>query len=186
MSLLSLWLPIVLSAVCVFFASSLLHMVLPLHKKDYRGFDHEDEVRAALRKGISGPGHYIIPYATSNAEASSPEMKAKYEEGPVVMANVLAPGGFHMGKTLGTWMLFCLVSGVFVAYVASFTVDAGSDYLRVFRVAGTVAFCIYALGEPVQSIWRGQPWSNTLRSVFDGLVYALLTGGVFGWLWPSA
>ena len=26
---------------------------------------------------------------------------------------------------------------------------------------------------------------DTLKSVFDGLVYALLTAGCFGWLWPE-
>jgi len=27
-------------------------------------------------------------------------------------------------------------------------------------------------------------WGTTLKSVFDGLVYALFTAGAFGWLWP--
>ena len=32
----TLWLPILLSAVIVFFASSIMHMVLSYHKSDYR------------------------------------------------------------------------------------------------------------------------------------------------------
>ena len=36
-----------------------------------------------------------------------------------------------------------------------------------------------------ESIWKGQSWSTTLKFVFDGLVYGLLTAGVFGWLWPG-
>jgi len=54
----------------------------------------------------------------------------------------------------------------------------------VFRVAGTVAFMAYGVGHIVNSIWMGQPWSNTLKHVFDGLVYSLLLAGTFGWLWP--
>jgi hypothetical protein len=27
-------------------------------------------------------------------------------------------------------------------------------------------------------------WIRTLKSMFDGLIYALLTASVFGWLWP--
>jgi hypothetical protein len=32
----------------------------------------------------------------------------------------------------------------------------------------------------------GMPWSHVPGRVFDGVVYALLTAGVFGWLWPHA
>jgi hypothetical protein len=35
------------------------------------------------------------------------------------------------------------------------------------------------------SIWRGQSWGTTWKHVADGLVYALVTAGTFGWLWPS-
>jgi hypothetical protein len=42
----------------------------------------------------------------------------------------------------------------------------------------------YGLGNLSNSIWKGQPWSMTIKEVIDGLVYALLTAGTFGWLWP--
>jgi hypothetical protein len=38
--------------------------------------------------------------------------------------------------------------------------------------------------QPVDSIWFFRHWSTSLKNVFDGLIYALLTGGVYGWLWP--
>ena len=38
----SLWLPVLVSAVIVFVASSILHMVLPFHRKDYRAVPSED------------------------------------------------------------------------------------------------------------------------------------------------
>ncbi len=62
---------------------------------------------------------------------------------------------------------------------------AGADYLTVFRIAGTIAFLGYAGSTATESIWKGQPWSTTFKHIFDGLVYSLLTGGFFGWLWPS-
>lgn len=35
------------------------------------------------------------------------------------------------------------------------------------------------------SIWYKRKWSSTLKSMADGLVYALVTAGTFGWLWPA-
>ena len=62
-TLAQLWLPILLSSVFVFFASSILHMVLKSwHMPDCSGFSNEDEVGAAMRKGSSGAGMYMIPY----------------------------------------------------------------------------------------------------------------------------
>jgi hypothetical protein len=51
-------------------------------------------------------------------------------------------------------------------------------------VAGTLAFMGYGLGHFVDSVWKGQTWGVTLKHMFDGLIYALLTAGTFGWLWP--
>jgi hypothetical protein len=63
-------------------------------------------------------------------------------------------------------------------------VAPGTDYLRVFRVAGTVAVMAYAVGHATSSIWWGRPWSVTLKDMADGVLYSLLTAGAFGWLWP--
>ena len=42
----------------------------------------------------------------------------------------------------------------------------------------------YAIALWQASIWMGRSWSTTLKGTFDGLIYALLTAGTFGWLWP--
>ena len=60
-SLPTLWLPILLSAVFVFVASSLVHMVLQLHKNDYRKLPAEDELLDALRRTNTPPGQYMFP-----------------------------------------------------------------------------------------------------------------------------
>jgi len=35
------------------------------------------------------------------------------------------------------------------------------------------------------SIWYRRSWSTTLKATLDGVIYGLLTGGAFGWLWPA-
>ncbi|MBW2258413.1 MAG: hypothetical protein JRI25_27990 [Deltaproteobacteria bacterium] len=75
--------------------------------------------------------------------------------------------------------------GIFAAYVAGRALEPGAHYLAVFRFAGCMAFVGYALALWQNSIWYKRAWSTTLKSSFDGLVYALLTAGTFGWLWPA-
>jgi hypothetical protein len=182
----ALWLPVVLSAVVVFFASSILHMVLTYHRSDYKQLPDEGNVMEAMRKARVAPGDYHFPYATSMKDLGLPEMMEKFQQGPVGTMSVRPSGPPTMGKALTQWFIYCLVISFFLAYVASRTLDPGAHYLAVFRVVGTVGFMAYAAGTASESIWTGRAWSTTLKNVFDGLVYALLTAGVFGWLWPAA
>ncbi len=184
-SLVALWLPVVISAVLVFVASSLVHMVLPFHRKDYQALPEEDLIRGVLREAKVSVGNYFFPHAKDMKEAQTPEMSAKFEEGPVGMLNVMPSGKPTMGKALTLWFLFCVVVGVFVAYVTTRTLGPGTGYRTVFRIAGTVAFMGYGMSECTNSIWRGQAWGTTIRSLVDALIYGLLTAGVFGWLWPD-
>jgi hypothetical protein len=179
----ALWLPILLSAVIVFVASSIMHMLLPYHRSDYRKLPDEDKVRAALRPAGLTRGLYIIPFCT-HKEMKSPEVLAKYKEGPVAMMTVFPNSPPAMPKFLGQWFVYCIIIGFFTAYLTGRTVMAGSPYPAVFRVAATTAFMAYGLGNLSNGIWKGQPWGMTIKEVIDGLVYGLLTGGTFGWLWP--
>jgi hypothetical protein len=178
-----LWLPIVLSAVFVFIASSIMHMVLPYHKSDYRALPDEDKLLAALRGANLKPGLYIFPHCT-HQNMKSPEAIGKYNQGPVGMMTVMPNGPPAMPKFLGEWFAYCLIIGVGVAYLAAHTVRIGAPYPDVFRVVGTAAFLAYGLGTLSNGIWKGQPWSMVLKETFDGLVFACLTAGTFGWLWP--
>lgn len=183
-TLASLWLPILLSAVVVFFASFVIHMILPFHRKDYLKVPAEDDVMAALRKFSIAPGDYIVPCASAPADMKTPEYKKKVEQGPVVIMTVLGKDAYNMGKRLVQWFLFTVVVSVFAACVASHTLAPGTPYIKVFQIAGTVAFAGYALGLLQNSIWYSKKWSTTWLSIFDGLIYALLTAGMIGWLWP--
>jgi hypothetical protein len=181
-SLGSLWLPILLSAVFVFIASAIIHMVLKYHNKDYKQLSNEGAVRAAMRG--SSPAQYIVPYCPEMKAMETPEMKQKYTEGPVAVVNILPTGVPSMGKSLTQWFIFTLVISLFLAYVAAHSIPAGAPYLQVFRIVGAAGFLAYGLGQIQQSIWWGKPWKNTWKDVFDGLVYGLVTAGTFGWLWP--
>jgi hypothetical protein len=179
-----LWLPIVVAAVLVFVVSAILHMVLTYHRRDYKQLPHEAETLEALRRESLAPGLYHFPYAASSKEMKSPAMQEKFRQGPVGFLAVIPSGPPAMGKYLGLWFAYCLLVSFFVAYLAGRTLAPGTEYLEVFRVAGTAAFMAYGLGPLVDSIWKAMPWSNTLRGVADGLVYSLVTAGAFGWLWP--
>jgi hypothetical protein len=179
----ALWLPIVLSAVIVFVASSIMHMVLPYHRGDYQKLPDEDKALAALRAAGLKRGLYIFPFAT-HKDMRSPAVIEKYNQGPVGTMTIFPSGPPVMPKFLGLWFGYCLLIGFFVAYLTAHTVPSGAYYLAVFRVVGTAAFLAYGLGNVSSSIWKGQTWSMTIKEVLDGLVYALLTAGTFGWLWP--
>ncbi|MGH9776278.1 MAG: hypothetical protein ACRD50_15200 [Candidatus Acidiferrales bacterium] len=179
----ALWLPIVLSAVIVFVASSIMHMVLPYHKSDYRQLPDEDKIRAALRGANLPRGLYIFPYCT-HKDMKSPALQEKYKEGPVGILTIFPSGPPAMGKFMGLWFVYCLIISYFVAYLTGRTVAQGADYLAVFRVVGTAAFLAYGVGVLSNGIWKGQPWSMVIKEFFDGLIFSLLTAGTFGWLWP--
>lgn len=180
----SLWVPILLSAVFVFVASSILHMVLPFHRSDYRRVPAEDDVMAALRKFDIPPGDYMMPRVSGPAEMKSPEFLEKMNKGPVGIFTILPSGPPSMAQSLGLWFVYCVVVGVFAAYVAGRALAPGAHYLSVFRFAGTTAFLGYTLATWQNSIWYKRAWSTTIKLTVDGLVYAMLTAGTFGWLWP--
>lgn len=183
-SLMTLWAPIVLSAVIVFIASSVMHTVLKYHQTDIRKLQDEDQVMAALRSAGAQRGIYVFPYCKGGKDMKSPEMIEKYKQGPVGFLTVFPNGPPAMPKFLISWFGYCLILSFFVAYLAAHTVAFGANYRAVFRVVGTAAFLAYGLGQLSNGIWKGQPWSATIKEVVDGLIYGLLTAGTFGWLWP--
>jgi hypothetical protein len=180
----ALWLPILLSAVAVFIASSVIHMATSWHKADLKKFADEDGVLDGLRQFDLAPGDYAAPKPDSMAEMSSDAYQAKVARGPQVMLTVFRPGASSMGRSLAAWFVYALVIAAFAAYVAGITLGPGADYMNVFRVTSTVSFAGYALGIWQNWIWYSRDLGATVRSTVDGLIYALLSGGLFGWLWP--
>jgi hypothetical protein len=180
----ALWLPILLSAVIVFVASSIIHMGPFWHRGDYPKVPNQDKVQDALRPLAIPPGDYMLPRALNMKEMRTPEHMEKLTKGPVMMLTVLPNGPGSMARSLVQWFLYTVVVSFFAAYVASRALPPGTDYLRVFQLVGATAFVGYSLALLQMSIWYRRAWNLTFKAIFDGLIYGLLTAGTFGWLWP--
>jgi hypothetical protein len=178
----SLWAPILLSAVVVFVASSVIHMVLRYHRGDFGKIAAEDEVIETLRRLHVRTGEYMVPCSPGNMK--DPAFVEKMKKGPVAILNVMADGAPSMGASLAQWFVYCVVASLFAAYVAGRALAPGAPYLAVFRFAGCTAFVGYSLALWQSTIWYKRRLSTTVKLTIDGLVYGLLTAGVFGWLWP--
>ena len=183
-SIFALWLPILLSAVLVFVVSSAIHMASPWHKTDYPRIPSEDRVMDLLRPLAIPPGDYMVPRAASHEEMRSAAFKAKFAQGPVMLVTIWPSGTMSITRSLVLWFLYCVVAGAFTAYIVGSGLPVGATYLQVFKAATVAAFASYALGLWQMSIWYRRAWSATIKASVDGLVYALLTAGTLGWLWP--
>lgn len=181
----ALWLPILVSAVFMFIASSIIHMAPLWHKSDYPAAPNQDKVQEALRPFNIPPGNYMLPRCNTHADMKKPEFIEKLKKGPVMIMHVLPNGEFKMGGQLTQWFIYGLVVSVFAAYITGRALGVGAHYLTVFRFAGATAFVAYVMALWQIAIWYKRSISTTIKDSFDGLIYALLTAGVFGWLWPK-
>jgi hypothetical protein len=183
-ALVHLWLPILLSAVVVFFASSIVHMVFTYHRKDFKGIPDETAVMELIRRQNLAPGQYMFPYCAEMKEMKTEAMQKKFAQGPIGILTIRQAGVMNMGPALLQWFLYCVGISLFSAYLASHALPFGTPYLEVFRIVGTAAWLGYSGAVISAGIWQGRPWGVVVKDVLDGLLYALLTAGVFGWLWP--
>ena len=124
-----------------------------------------------------------FPYCT-HQNMKSPAMTEKYKQGPVGFLNILPSGPPAMPKFLIQWFLYCLLIGFFVAYLTAHTLASGVQLPR--RLSCRRHCCLPRLwtGKHHQRHLEGTNVVATVKEIIDGLVYALLTAGTFGWLWP--
>src|SRR5262245_51853441 len=109
----ALWLPILLSAVIVLFASFIMHMVLAYHRSDYRKLPDEERVTDAMRiAGVTRGPAYFFPYFSFKEMKSAPVIE-KMKRGPVGLLTVLPSDPPAMGKNLIQWFLYCVVISIF-------------------------------------------------------------------------
>jgi hypothetical protein len=182
--LVMLWLPILLSAVLVFVASSIIHMASPWHKSDYPRLPDEEAFRRAVGPLDLPQGDYMIPRPASREDLKSAEFLEKHAQGPNVIMTVLPRGDWSMGRNLGMWFVYLLVVSVLTAYVTGRSTPPGAEYMHIFQLASTIAFIGYSVALWQMSIWYRRSWSITIKATIDGLIYGMLTAGVMGWLWP--
>ncbi len=178
--------PILLSAVFVFVASTILHMVIPIHKGDFAELPGEEKLLDAMRSENVQPGSYTFPCAGTMKDMGTPEMIEKFNKGPVGFMTVIPNGPMNMGKNLVIWFIYSIIIGIFVAYIAGLGLERGASFMAVFRMTAAAAILGYSASAMVDSIWKGQKWSITIKFIFDGLVYGLTTAATVAWLWPTA
>ncbi len=183
--LLDLWLPILVSTVVVFVASSIMWMFMPHHKASMNAIPDEGPMDRALGEMKLAPGGYYIPNCSDKERMKSPEFKERWKSGPWAYL-VIPTGTPNFGKNLAVTFIEFLVIGVFVAYLSSQTLTAGAEYLDVFQVVGTGAVLAYVLGSIHHQFFQMASAKHVLACLFDGVVYALLTAGIFGAFWPAA
>jgi len=181
-----LWPPILLGAIFVFIVSSIIHMGPFWHRGDVPQRPDEARSRAAIGAVNSPPGDYMLPGCKNPSEMRTPEFLQKMSEGPVMILTVRPNGMMGMGKALAQWFIHLLIVSLFAGYIAAIALPPGAHYLSVFRFVGTSAFMALSLGLLHDSIWYSRQWSTTLKLMFDGLIYACVLAGTFGWLWPKA
>ena len=179
-SLASLWLPILVAAIGVFVASSIIHMATPWHHGDFNAMPDQARVMDALRPFNLGPGDYVLPRPANREEMSSAEFAELAKRGPMVMMTVL-PGNVVIAKNLVMWFVYCVVVALCAAYVSGTALPAGAAAKKVFQFAGATAFIGFALALWQQTIWYNRSWVTTFKSNIDGLLYGLVTAGVFAW-----
>jgi hypothetical protein len=120
------------------------------------------------------------------SKMKDPAAVKRLEEGPNAMFRITRNGAPNMGKNLVVYFAYCVLVSFVTAYVARHTLTPGARWPIVFRLTGTIAIASYTLALFPESIWMWRPWNATWKSVCDSIVYGIMTGLVFAWLWPHA
>jgi len=179
-----LWLPILVSAVAVFVASSLIHMVLKWHNSDYKKLSNEDAVRDAIRAGAPAPGQYVLPHCADMKDMQGEAMQKKFIDGPVGFLTLRKNGPPTMGGSLIQWFVFNLAIATVAAAIALQTYGLQGESHRAGHLVGMLSLMAYG-GSSVQAgIWMGKPWVSVAKDLLDALIYATLSALTFVWLWP--
>lgn len=186
----NLWLPIIVSAAVTWIAGAIVWMALPHHKKDMTDLPNEKQVIETIRSLGLPPGNYGIPGGgCDKARMQDPEVQRCWKEGPL--------GYISLWKTppkMGSNMIgsFCvnLAVSITIAYLAwvtlgRLTIDGGPrlTFGAVFQVTGTAGVLAYAFSHIPCSLWFGAYKRTIVMNFIDGVVYGLITGAIFAWLW---
>lgn len=182
--ILSLWLPILATAVGVFVASSIIHMVIKWHSAEYQALPNEEAVMDALRAGAPTPGQYVVPHCADMKAMQDAAMQAKYRAGPVAFMTIVKSAPPAMGKPLLLWFVFNIVVAAFAASIVLQARGPGGDAHMAGHLVALITFLAYAGGSVQLGIWMGKPWVAVLKDGVDALIYSVVSAYTFIWLWP--
>lgn len=184
MNLLQLWLPIIVTAIGVFVASSIIHMVFKWHNSEYKPLPNDDAVRAVLNAAQLSPGLYSTPHCVDMKEMQSPEMQQKMKEGPVALITLRQPGLPEMGKYLVQWFLLNIGIAALGGLLALQTMGLHANPHYAGHFVGLFSLIVYGAGSVQESIWMGRPWSATFKNLLDAVIYGMVSAVAFWQLWP--
>jgi hypothetical protein len=179
--LVSLWLPIIVSGVALFFASFAAWMLLPHHKPEWTGVDNEDAFLQAVRNAGIGPGQYMFPYSCKPEDWKSEEFKRRQAEGPTGTI-IIWKSQPNMGVNMALTVAFFTITNLVIAYLAGMAIQPGAEFLTVFRFVGTAGVLTYGTANILNGIWFGR---KMIADIIDGIAYGLITGLIFAALWPG-
>jgi hypothetical protein len=182
--LLALWKPILVSAVFVFLTMAVTHMIPGWHQRDMKAVPGEDRVMDTLRALNVTPGEYRFPFGATTKEMEAPEFVLKMKSGPVGSMTIRPTGELPFGRMMGLWFVYSVVISGIAACVAGAVHGPGAPFEAVVTLTGIIAFCCYVVAHWQNWIWWGRSTRITLTYSVDGLLYAIVTGATFGWLWP--
>ena len=182
-TIMSQWLPILLSAVAVFIVSSIVHTALrPWHAKDQAALPNESSVADLLRSVPAGD--YRMPFASGPEEMRTEAFKARAAKGPMAIVTIMAGDMMASFKrALIQWFVYSIVVSWLAGHVAGSTLGPDASNYLVFHTVGITAFLGYGMALAQMPIWYGKPWLPAIKSMVDALLYASVTAGVFVWLW---
>jgi len=184
-----LWLTILIATVAVFFASSIMWMLMPHHKKDIQFLEENEKGYIDAMKSLDiKPGLYMYPgcdHSKSQSDERKTQIKENWDAGPWGVLTIYS-GKPNFGMNLIKTFLAFLVITIFVAYITGIGVAPGADYMHVFRVAGATALLGHCMGGLCGAFFMGKPTRFIITDFIDGVVYALITAGILASMWPAA
>ena len=123
-------------------------------------------------------------HAASKQEQGSKEYAEKYKAGPRGLLDVYDMPSMPMNM-LCTVVFFLITSAVigYITLVACPLGDENTTFMKVFRVAGTIGILTHASSGILNGIWFKK---RLFTDIIDGIVFGLILGLIFAFLWPSA
>jgi len=194
-----LWLPILVSGVGVWIASFIAWMAVGHHKKDRDAIPggREQEFMDIITRMNIPPGNYGFPDFCQHDKLPRKErmeaLKTLYDKRPMGMLRVW--GEMNMGVNMALSFLFYLVTSAVIGYLgwaalphgaASVASAEGSSlFWKVFRVLGTAGILAYCFASFPGDLWFQKKRRAMMMDWIDGVVFGLITGALFAWLWPK-
>lgn len=191
--LLPLWLPILLSAAAVWVVAAVVWMALPHHKRDFIPLPDppstpgggEDRFMEHLRATGIPPGNYVFPdFHGGGGEAmKSEKVQTALKDGPVGHLSVWKTPLTMGDKMIATFVVYLVVS-ILIAYLTRVALPGPASFAKVFQVTTTAGVLAYCFSFIPTSIWWGSYKRTIIANIFDGVLFAVITGAIFAWRWP--